>query len=103
MNLLKRLKNHFNPPALLSYVELVGLVNQGVINAPMSAVNGSSIDLTLHHLARREVLGAAMQTVRLGRGAIPARPFLPNAAQGLPAEWEQDIVAIITRHLDAIG
>ncbi len=40
-------------------------------------------------------------THQFGRDAIPARPFLPNAAQGLPAEWEQDIVAIITRHLDA--
>jgi dCTP deaminase len=32
---------------LLSYVELVELVEQGVINAPLENINASSIDLTL--------------------------------------------------------
>lgn len=36
--------------SLLSYIELCELVEQGVIDAPMDNVNGSSIDLTLHHL-----------------------------------------------------
>lgn len=33
---------------LLSYNELLQLVNDGVINAPVENINGSSIDLTLH-------------------------------------------------------
>ena len=53
--------------SLLSYLELVDLVNDGVINAPMSAVNGSSIDLTLHHLVRKEVIGSTMRKVRLAQ------------------------------------
>jgi dCTP deaminase len=68
MSLVARIKNHFQPSGLLSYTELVELVNSGVIDAPLSAVNGSSIDVTLHHIARREAMGAAMQTVRLGKG-----------------------------------
>lgn len=34
--------------SLLSYNELLQLVQSGVINAPISNINGSSIDLTLH-------------------------------------------------------
>lgn len=51
--------------SLLSYSELCELVAQGVINAPIENINGSSIDLTLHHLARKEVFGSALRTVRL--------------------------------------
>jgi dCTP deaminase len=40
--------------SLLSYLELCELVEQGVINANLDQVNGSSIDLTLHHLIRTE-------------------------------------------------
>jgi hypothetical protein len=68
MNLYQTLKNKFKRHGLLSYLNLVELINAGVINAPLSAINGSSIDLTLHHLARREVFGPAMQKVRLGQG-----------------------------------
>ncbi len=68
MSLIARLNSYFRPPALLSYLDLCELVETGVIDAPLSAVNGSSIDITLHHLARREVMGSMMQTVRLGRG-----------------------------------
>lgn len=35
--------------SLLSYNELVELVEQGVIDAPIENINGSSIDITLHH------------------------------------------------------
>lgn len=54
--------------SLLSYLELVELVNDGVIDAPLSAVNGSSIDLTLHHLARKETFGPSMDKVKLAQG-----------------------------------
>jgi len=40
--------------SLLSYFELCELVDQGVINAKPEQINGSSIDLTLHHLIRTE-------------------------------------------------
>jgi len=40
--------------SLLSDKELHDLVDQGVIIAPHSQVNGSSIDLTLHHIIRIE-------------------------------------------------
>jgi len=40
--------------SLLSDEELHDLVDQGVIIAPHSQVNGSSIDLTLHHIIRIE-------------------------------------------------
>lgn len=40
--------------SLLSYNELCELVEQGVINVPLSQVNGSSIDLTLDSVIRIE-------------------------------------------------
>ena len=40
--------------SLLSYTELVELVKQGVIDAPIENVNGSSIDLTLDKYIRFE-------------------------------------------------
>jgi dCTP deaminase len=49
------LYNLFAPKgSLLSYEELVNLVKQGVINAPLENVNGSSIDLTLHNIIEVE-------------------------------------------------
>ncbi|MGZ5029037.1 MAG: dCTP deaminase [Methylobacter sp.] len=39
---------------LLSYNELVKLVESGVINAPVENINGSSIDITLHDVIRVE-------------------------------------------------
>lgn len=40
--------------SLLSYVELIELIEQGVINAPLENVNGSSIDITLGKSIRIE-------------------------------------------------
>jgi len=40
--------------SLLSYTELCELVEQGVINAPLENINGSSIDLTLSNSIRVE-------------------------------------------------
>lgn len=54
--------------SLLSYNELCVLVESGVINAPLKNVNGTSIDLTLHPIIRKEVIGPSMQIVRLYRG-----------------------------------
>jgi phage virion morphogenesis protein len=34
-------------------------------------------------------------------GNVPARPFLPTEGGGLPHDWEQDILAIIRRHIEA--
>lgn len=52
---LSFLKNLFKPSySLLSYEELVELVNQGVINAPLENINGSSVDLTLHNVIELE-------------------------------------------------
>jgi dCTP deaminase len=50
---------------LLSYNELVKLVDSGVISAPIKNINGSSIDLTLHHIIRREVIGSSLKTIKL--------------------------------------
>jgi len=33
-------------------------------------------------------------------GDIPARPFLPTQARGLPSDWETDILKIIQKHLE---
>lgn len=40
--------------SLLSYLELVDLIDAGVINAELSRVNGSSIDITLDSIIRVE-------------------------------------------------
>ena len=40
--------------SLLSYLELVDLVKSGVINADPSRINGSSIDITLDKIIRKE-------------------------------------------------
>jgi deoxycytidine triphosphate deaminase len=53
---------------LLSHDELIGLIDAGVIDAPYSAVNGSSIDITLHHIIRKEVMGSNMKRVQLCKG-----------------------------------
>lgn len=46
---LSFLRELFEPNySLLSYEELVELVEQGVIDAPIENINGTSIDLTLH-------------------------------------------------------
>jgi deoxycytidine triphosphate deaminase len=57
-----------NKNGLLSYNELCELVEQGVINAPMEHINSTSIDITLHHIIRRESIGSTMSRVRLLNG-----------------------------------
>jgi len=65
---LKILLNNLFATTLLSYEELVYLVKTGVIDAPIKNINGTSIDVTLHHLVRKESFGAALPTVRLYKG-----------------------------------
>jgi dCTP deaminase len=54
--------------SLLSAEELHELIDIGIIDAPHSAVNGSSIDITLHHIIRKERMGSTMKKVRLWAG-----------------------------------
>ena len=65
---------------LLSYVELLELVEQGVINAPLENINASSIDLTLGGeimvasragTANRAVDLVAKESIKLQRLVIP--------------------------------
>lgn len=58
----------FQSRGLLSHSELLELIEQGVIDAHPSQVKGSTIDLTLHHIVRKEVIGSAMRIVRLHKG-----------------------------------
>lgn len=53
---------------ILSYHKLVKLVESGVIDAPVDQINGSSIDIRLHHIVRKEVFGSAMRKVNLAQG-----------------------------------
>lgn len=65
---LKWLRDLFSWRCLLSYDELLQLIDDGVIDAPKSAVKGTTIDLTLHHIVKREAIEAQMQVVRLYKG-----------------------------------
>lgn len=55
---------------ILSYNELVSLVDDGVINTPIENINGSSIDVTLHNIIRHEQLGPNMDKIRLYDGDV---------------------------------
>jgi phage virion morphogenesis protein len=49
------------------------------------------------HKRARTVWGEAKAwTVR-----IPARPFLPNQASGLPSQWEDQVIGIVSRFIQA--
>ena len=37
------------------------------------------------------------------RVEIPSRPFLPNAEQGLPDEWADDVRASLNEYLGGVG
>jgi dCTP deaminase len=52
-------------PTILSYDELVQLVLDGVIDAPLENINGSSIDVTLHHIVQVEDFGPKIDVIRL--------------------------------------
>jgi len=65
---LKWLRNLFSWRCLLSYDELIQLIDDGVIDAPKSAVQGSTIDLTLHRYVKTEAFGPTLDTVYLARG-----------------------------------
>lgn len=65
---LKWLRDIFSWRCLLSYTELLQLIDDGVIDAPKIAVQGSTIDLTLHRYVKTEAFGAAIRTVYLARG-----------------------------------
>lgn len=62
------LRDLFSWRCLLSYDDLIQLIDDGVIDAPKSAVKGTTIDLTLHHIVKREAIDAQMQVVRLYKG-----------------------------------
>jgi dCTP deaminase len=55
---------------ILSYYRLCELIEQGVINAPMSSVRGTSIDIHLHHEIRREQMGGSLDKVWLSCGDV---------------------------------
>lgn len=58
MNLLKKFKElqiRYGWHSLLSANELVWLIENGVIDAPIKAVQGSTIDVTLHPYIRKEM------------------------------------------------
>jgi phage gpG-like protein len=50
--------------------------------------------------AARGQYGRTRHNAPIPWGNIPARPFLPTEAGGLPNDWEQDITDIITRHIN---
>lgn len=58
----------YNSKTLLSYDELVKLREQGVIDCPLSAIQGTTIDLTLQPIIRVEKFGSMLRTVRLYAG-----------------------------------
>ena len=62
--------------SLISYEELVELVQQGVIDAPFENINGASIDLTLGDAIMRENYGTTLNpspetSVRLKNKEVP--------------------------------
>lgn len=64
--LIRFIRELINPSkSLMSYNELVDLVNEGVITANISQINGSSIDITLHNIIRVEQCGQPHFTVNL--------------------------------------
>jgi len=54
--------------SIISYLELIELIEIGVIDAPLSAVKGASIDVTLDQFGRKEVMGSSPQVVKLYAG-----------------------------------
>lgn len=68
MNWIKNLLDRLFPSCLLSHNELVELVKSGVIEAPLSAVKGSSVDVRLHRTIYTEYFGPEMRKVRLSKG-----------------------------------
>ena len=77
--------------SLLSYEDLVGLVNDGVIDADLSRINGSSIDLTLDDVIRVEDEPRYNKVVNLAaRESIETREYIMSAQFGyqmLPGEF----------------
>ncbi len=82
-------------------------------NKPLNDTGVLKNSITYHADNQGVVIGTNMEyaiTHQLGAskgqyapgipwGNIPARPFLPTAAKGLPDDWEDDILDIITSHL----
>lgn len=66
--LLQKITSLLTGRCLLSYDELVELVESSVIDASIENINGSSIDLTLHNIIRKEAIGPTMNVVRLYKG-----------------------------------
>lgn len=75
---------------MLSYVELVKLVEEGVINAPLENINSSSIDLTLDSPIMLEDHPKYNKVVRLAqKESIEMRPYEmgPNGYHLKPGEF----------------
>lgn len=69
--------------SLLSYTELCKLIEDGVVDAPIEHVNGTSIDISLHHIVRTEVKHKDMRIVWLGdKESIITEPFDMRATGG---------------------
>lgn len=78
---------------LLSYLELVELVNAGVINAPLENINGASIDVTLDDtllIEKPEFLG---KIVDLSRKQFPEMRSVIMDDEGYALEPGQFVLA----------
>ncbi len=60
--------------------------------------------ITQHSTADSVTIGTNVEYGKhhqFGTQHIPQRAFLPTQEQGLPGDWEQDVLAIIRRHIVA--
>ncbi len=63
---------------------------------------GTNVPYAGVHQFGYAVLKARIGSKQVRRGArIPARPFFPNSAQGLPVAWEREITDIVARAIIA--
>jgi phage virion morphogenesis protein len=66
-----------------------GILKNSITQHPTadSVTIGTNVEYGKHH--------------QFGTQHIPQRAFLPTQEQGLPGDWEQDVLAIIRRHIVA--
>jgi phage virion morphogenesis protein len=63
---------------------------------------GTNVPYAGVHQFGYSVIKARFGSKQARRGArIPARPFFPNAAQGLPVAWEREVTDIVARAIAA--
>ncbi len=63
---------------------------------------GTNVPYAGVHQFGYAVLKARLGSKQVRRGPrIPARPFFPNAAQGLPTAWEREVTDLVSRAIAA--